>query len=113
MNENAMSTQEFWNERVRRINEPTHANARDRQAYLQRLLAGMSSSDQRYDETAAEEQSLFLAEWTAEITAARRLEWNTWVRAQGSKIPAAKVNAKVASLGWTLDSLQRAVKLHG
>jgi hypothetical protein len=110
VDEGKMSTPGFWAERDKQINEPTHATAADRRAYLLRIKNGRSMSDPRYAEIEAEEQALFLAEWTAEITAARRAEWNTWVKAQGSKIPATAANKKLATLGWTLNDLQRAVK---
>jgi hypothetical protein len=60
----------------------------------------------------------FLAEWTPEVLAARRTEWNARVKAGefgrvGSKrIDFKAVTTREKAQGWTLDELKRAISLH-
>lgn len=59
----------------------------------------------------------FAAEWTIEITKSRRIEWNNFVQSDlvgGSMTPAKylKVSEKTKELGWGLDELKKAVRLH-
>ena len=63
-------------------------------------------------EIKADEETEFAAEWTPEVTKARRTEWNNWVKAQGKGIPADKVTRKLAEMNMTLDDLKKAVQMH-
>jgi hypothetical protein len=66
----------------------------------------------------AEVDADFLATWTLETTQARRKEWNTFVNAElcgGPMTPEKyrKMHNKTTQLGWGMEDLKRAVKLHG
>lgn len=53
--------------------------------------------------------------WTREITIARRAEWNAFIRSVATPkgVPAAQVDAREASQGWTRGDLKAAVVRHG
>lgn len=53
------------------------------------------------------------AEWTAEVTAARRAEWNAWVRTQGKYMQAPALEAQQQAQGWTMGQLKRQIARHG
>ena len=52
----------------------------------------------------------FAAEWTKEVTTARREMFNQWVRSTPDANR--KLVAKQKELGWTMVSLKRAVEMH-
>ena len=60
----------------------------------------------------ATKSAAFAAEWTAEATAARRADWNAWVRTLGRKVTANQVAARVAAQGWNTADLKKAVAMH-
>lgn len=68
---------------------------------------------------AARAADAFAAEWTREVTAARRAAWNARVRAGEFGAPGSgrvnwtAVRAAEAAQGWTMDDLRRAIQLHG
>ena len=55
------------------------------------------------------------AAWTHDVTAARRAEWNSWVRANATKqgVPSAAAVAQQQRQGWTVTDLKAAVARHG
>lgn len=62
-------------------------------------------------------QAIIDAEWTAEVTAARRATWNAHIRSGALNLPNGKINpAKLSayerSLGWGREDLKRAVERH-
>ena len=66
------------------------------------------ANETRLHELAAELQVVIDAEWTVEVTTARRAAWNAAVKA-GERNPL-KIQAK---LGFVMDDLRAAVKRHG
>ncbi|HEX5539882.1 MAG TPA: hypothetical protein VFX01_08865 [Methylophilaceae bacterium] len=70
-----------------------------------------------YQELRAADESEFLALWTVELLAVRRAAWNAGVAAltkqHGSNIPTAAVRDLENSLGYKLDDIKRAKRLHG
>jgi hypothetical protein len=66
------------------------------------------TNEARLSELAAELQAVKEAEWTVEVTTARRAAWNAEVRA-GNSNPV----ALAAKIGYNLDDLRAAVKRHG
>ena len=52
------------------------------------------------------------AEWTREVTQARRAAWNAWVRAQGHAIHPAQLAAHCQEIGYDMLLLQRQIKRH-
>lgn len=93
----------------------------NRNLYMGRLLDkmnAMNNSDTGYAELEAEYESLqaeieaeFAAEWTVEVTQARRAIWNTWASSQ-KKINGCIVAQKELELGWSLEGLKKAIKLN-
>jgi hypothetical protein len=72
-------------------------------------------ADQRAQASLLAMKDAFAAEWTAEVTAARRAAWN----AEMAKLAAAKIAmtskaqlAIQARLGYTLADIKRAIALH-
>ncbi|KKN74800.1 hypothetical protein LCGC14_0386930 [marine sediment metagenome] len=59
------------------------------------------------EETATEETA-FVAEWTPEVTAVRRAEWNAWVK-QAQPTPV-QITRKQNEQGWRLEELKKAVQ---
>jgi hypothetical protein len=53
------------------------------------------------------------AEWTREVTIARRAAWNAWVRAQGRTIHPAQMAAHCQELGYDALLLKRQIVRHG
>lgn len=53
------------------------------------------------------------AEWTRELTQQRRAAWNTWVKAQGTRVHTAQVAAQIKAQGWSVEALKRAITRHG
>jgi len=66
----------------------------------------------------SEEAAEFAAEWTAEVTTARRQEWNNFVRSlmdnkgQISGKDQPKVWQRQREQGWNIDDLKKAIKLN-
>lgn len=78
-----------------------------------------SPMDDRIDDQALVVADLSLkieqAAWTRDVTAARRAEWNAWVKANATKkgVPAAAVVAQEKRQGWSVPDLRAAVARHG
>lgn len=75
-------------------------------ATLNALLAELTAAD----------QVEFAAAWTAEITAARRGQWNALVKAasaRGEKWSGKDQAAAEKQIGFTVADLRRAIALHG
>lgn len=53
------------------------------------------------------------AEWTVDITQARRAAWNAWAKAQRGKVTPAHITAQVKAQGWTVEALKRQIARHG
>jgi len=71
--------------------------------------------DRQIDADIEEGLKQFAAEWTPEVTTARRAEWNAAIKAgrvtgRNGKVDQHKLNALQAELGWTLADLKRAVR---
>lgn len=60
----------------------------------------------------AKEEAEFKTVWTADVTAARRAEWNEWVKSQGAKVDARALVLRQHNQGWTIDQLKKAVALY-
>lgn len=56
---------------------------------------------------------IFAAEWTAEVTSARRATWNSEITRMGAKIKLEALKALVARLGYSQNDIARAKALHG
>lgn len=56
--------------------------------------------------------AMFAAEWTAEVFAARRAEWNKRAMAAGKNVTMHTVRQWEAELGFRLDELKRAKAMH-
>lgn len=67
-----------------------------------------------WEELYAAEAAEFAAEWTPEVTAERRAEWNVSVKrdAKGGTIRSAQVRAIEAKVGFTMADLKKAVALN-
>lgn len=140
--ENAMSDGAWWAARATRMDAEIaaeRAHVQTPQGRLEQLrrrassldamvLEGMADTSERdaawaavhalSAEIAARAEARFAAEWTPEITAARRAAWNARVRSgefngRDGKADVRKVNDAIVAQGWTLESLKRAVALHG
>lgn len=65
----------------------------------------------------AEREAAFAAEWTAEITAARREAWNAMIKSDeytvNGKLHFGRVRNWERTQGWCHEDLQRALKLQG
>ena len=57
--------------------------------------------------------AIFAAEWTAEVTSARRAAWNSEITKMGAKIKLEALKALVARLGYSQNDIARAKALHG
>ena len=53
------------------------------------------------------------AEWTRDVTIARRSAWNAWVKSQGGTIHPATLAAHCKEIGYDMLLLQRQIKRHG
>lgn len=68
--------------------------------------------------TKADMDAEFMEIWTLEETKARRIDWNSRVKAGEFGTPGSKrvnfkaLDARVKAQGWSLDDLNRAIKLH-
>jgi len=60
----------------------------------------------------ADIQAEFAAEWTLEVTRARRTDWNARARAGKFSNPR-KMRAAEQAQGWTMRALRDAIKMHG
>ena len=63
----------------------------------------------------AAEEAAFRAEWTADVTAGRRAEWNEWVKRTSNgtgRIDSPVLMRKQGQQGWTIDQLKRAVAMY-
>lgn len=70
----------------------------------------------KIEEIEAKQEEDFLKIWTLEITKSRRIEWNTFASAAMAKysrkeLPAV-ITEKQRELGWWIDDLRKAVKIH-
>lgn len=74
-------------------------------AALNAELAALRSADDRE----------FLTEWTLDVTNTRRAEWNTEIQkiVKNGKVPTAALGALIRKLGYDVDDIKRAKKLHG
>lgn len=61
----------------------------------------------------AHAQAIEDAEWTAEVTTARRAAWNTWATAQRGPVTPKAVMAQEKKQGWTMATLKRQITRHG
>jgi hypothetical protein len=80
-------------------------------AYVAGMLEGgegYNPYDSKIDALIAEYEAVEAAEWTVDVTTARRAAWNAEVKAMTSPT-AAKIAAK---LGYTIDTLRKYIKLH-
>jgi hypothetical protein len=136
-NENDMSTREYWDRRNAKMKAEAEADrkyaaspegqlrAAERELramqHMQRDHGGCTDeqiAEQRSkvaalrSEIRAAKDARFLAEWTLEVTKARRAEWNAWVRAQGNSISGHKVAQRERQQGWMFVSLKKAIQLH-
>ena len=71
--------------------------------------------DARYEALHEATEATFETIWTADVTAARRIEWNTFAVKLDKGDPKAawaQISAKETELGWTVADLKRAVALH-
>ena len=70
------------------------------------------------EEIRAEMNAGFAAEWTKDVTATRRAEWNARVNAGefgkpgGGRVDFKALAAREKAQGWTLDQLKKAIALH-
>jgi len=65
-----------------------------------------------------DDDAAFAAEWTAEVTAARRAAWNALVRSgaltgRDGTVSARRLSDQERAQGWTVDDLKAAVQMHG
>jgi hypothetical protein len=125
--DNAMSTSTYWTQRDAQMDYEIEASAKHAQSYEGRLETAqrrfniVCADRGRYtdadvqaaiavlDDLKAEESAMFVAEWTPEVTATRRAEWNAFI-ATKPKMP--EVGKREWAQGWTLNDLKRAVNLH-
>lgn len=69
-------------------------------------------------EIKAEEDAAFAAEWTLEVTTARRADWNAFVRSlmdRNGKIAGrdmTKIYTRQGKQGWGVEQIKKAVALH-
>ena len=87
------------------------------EAEAKREAAAKAQAEQHKAEVAAY-VSAFDAEWTREVTIARKEEWNRRVKSgefngRNGKIDMHKPNAAQDAQGWTYNNLVPAVKQHG
>lgn len=71
------------------------------------------AAEAQYDARLAAIRQAEVAEWTREVTLARRAEWNAWVKAQGTTIHTAQVAAQIQRQGWSVEALKASIKRHG
>lgn len=81
------------------------------------LAAQRALVDQLRADITAGEDARFAAEWTREITIARRADWNARVNAgefaRNGKIWPPLVDAQERAQGWDRQALKRAIELYG
>jgi hypothetical protein len=53
------------------------------------------------------------AEWTREVTIARRADWNAWVRSMGATLHPAQMVAHCQEVGYDMLLLKRQIQRHG
>lgn len=53
------------------------------------------------------------AEWTKDVTIARRAEWNAWVKSQGKTIAPAHMATHCQDVGYDMLTLKRQITRHG
>lgn len=80
--------------------------------------AHTEAEDAAYEAQRAENQARREAEWTREVTIARRAEWNALVKSgaltnRKGQVDFAALRAQEAAQGWTADALKVAVAEHG
>jgi hypothetical protein len=64
------------------------------------------------DDLREKEADKFTAEWTKEVTAERREQWNTFVRSMGQKIDASKMADFRRQNGWGMNELKKAIAIY-
>ena len=101
----------------RRIDAMRFAHYEDGLHTAEAIAALEAERDALLAEIQAERDARFAAEWTREVTMARRAEWNARVRSGeftiGGRIFPATVRAAETAQGWTMVSLKRAIDAHG
>lgn len=60
----------------------------------------------------AEEKANFMSVWTKEVTAARREEWNTWIRSFKGTISIRTISSQIQKQNWGTDALKRAIEIY-
>ena len=132
--ENAMSTREFWKERDARLeadanlvqevaNSPEgRLEAAERKLRAMHYDRGAYTDDQVKEqqgkvreieaEIRAAQEARFAAEWTLEVTKARRAEWNAWARSLTGPISNAELLSQEEKFGFTFRDMKKAIKLH-
>jgi len=108
----AKSRAERRYELLREIESLDCSMARESGTYDPDRIAALRAEVEAID---TEREAEFAAEWTLEVTKARREEWNTRVLAGefGSAPTCYKaMRAAEHEQGWTSDDLRRAVKMH-
>jgi len=86
--------------------------ARESGTYDAQRVAVLKQELADFDSTAELE---FCAEWTADVTAARRAEWNEWVKRTSNgtgRIDSPVLMRKQGQQGWTIDQLKKAVAMY-
>ena len=86
---------------------PHRASVRALEAEYDRLAE--AEADLAYDAKLAAED----AEWTRELTIARRAAWNTWVTAQGTQVRPAALTQYYQQAGYDMATLRRQITRHG
>ncbi len=132
--ENAMSTREFWDRRNARLeadanlvqevaNSPEgrleaaerklRAMHYDRGAYTDEQIKKQQAKVRGIeDEIKAAQEAKFEAEWTLEVTKARRETWNAWARSLKGSISNAELLSQEEKFGFTFQDMKKAIKLH-
>jgi len=77
------------------------------------MVAKRNALRAELDAMEAEADAAFDAEWTVEVTVARRAEWNEWVMSHNGSPTPHQVEDQCRVQGFGLDDLRRAVKRHG
>jgi len=125
-----MESREYWENRDAEIAAKSEADAaywQSEAGQMEALTRKLNSLDARDDEGRAAvlaeiqaiqdaQEAKFAAEWTREVTIARRVEWNKMVVSgkfgRGKRVDYAARRATEKAQGWTMDDLVKAIKLH-
>ncbi len=85
----------------------------DRHSSHPATVTRLASLKAECEELEAERAATFAAEWTPELTAARRAEWNAKVRSGQVVSTPKSVVAAEREQGWTVTDLEKAIVLNG